>query len=408
MNCRHCAAPLDFALIDLGSQPASNAYLTAAQLAQSEVHAPLKVFVCTQCWLVQLLEHHSSAAELFTPDYAYFSSVSKSWVAHARRYAAAMIERFDLGVSDWVVEIASNDGYLLQFFADAGIHCTGIEPTASTANAARARGIESLERFFGREFADELVAERGHARLIAANNVLAHVPDINDFVAGFARLLAPEGVATFEFPELRNLIENCQFDTIYHEHYSYLSLIAVKRILASVGLRVFDVEHLYTHGGSMRVYACHDAASHATTDAVAWSIEGEIAAGLADQRGYRTLAARAFAIKLDLIEFLVAKKRAGAKVAAYGAAAKGNTLLNYAGVHADLIDFVCDAAPSKQGRYLPGSHIPILPPTALSEHRPDFVLILPWNLKDEIVSDHDYIRAWGGRFAIFVPALEVF
>lgn len=407
MICRHCAAPLDFVLIDLGSQPASNAYLTEAQLGQSEVHAPLKVFVCTCCWLVQLPAHHSSD-QLFTPDYAYFSSVSKSWVAHAERYATAMIERFGLGASDWVVEVASNDGYLLQFFSDAGIACTGIEPTASTASAARARGIESLERFFSRDFADELVAQRGHARLIAANNVLAHVPDINDFVAGFARLLAPEGVATFEFPELRNLIAKSQFDTIYHEHYSYLSLITVKRILASACLRVFDVEHLTTHGGSLRVFACHDAADHVTTDAVAQAIEREVAEGLADERGYRALAAQTFSIKLDLIEFLVAQKRAGAKVAAYGAAAKGNTLLNYAGVHNDLIDYVCDAAPSKQGRYMPGSHIPILPPAALSEHRPDFVLILPWNLKDEIVSDYDYIREWGGRFVICVPKLEVF
>lgn len=407
MTCRHCAAPLNFVLIDLGSQPASNAYLTSAQLAQSEVHAPLKVFVCTNCWLVQLPEHHSSA-ELFTPDYAYFSSVSKSWVAHAERYATAMIDRFALGASDWVVEVASNDGYLLQFFADAGIACTGIEPTASTASAARARGIESLERFFSRDFADELVAERGHARLIAANNVLAHVPDINDFVAGFARLLAADGVATFEFPELRNLIAKSQFDTIYHEHYSYLSLIAVKRILGSAGLRVFDVEFLGTHGGSLRVFACHDTASHVTTDAVAQAIEREVAAGLADEQGYSALAEQAFAIKLDLVEFLVAQKRAGARVAAYGAAAKGNTLLNYAGVHADLIDFVCDAAPSKQGQYMPGSHIPILPPAALSEHRPDIVLILPWNLKDEIVADHDYIREWGGRFVTCIPTLEVF
>lgn len=407
MTCRHCAAPLDFVLIDLGSQPASNAYLTAQQLTQSEPYAPLKVFVCTNCWLVQLPDHHSSA-ELFTPDYAYFSSISKSWLAHAKRYATAMIDRFALDASDWVVEIASNDGYLLQFFSDAGIPCTGIEPTASTASAARAKGIESLERFFGQDFAEELVAERGHARLIAANNVLAHVPDINDFVAGFARLLAPEGVATFEFPELRNLLAKCQFDTIYHEHYSYLSLIAVKRILNSAGLRVFDVEHLATHGGSLRVFACHEAASHVTTDAVAQAVEQETAAGLADEQGYSKLAAQAFAIKLDLVEFLLAQKRAGANVAAYGAAAKGNTLLNYAGVHADLVDFVCDAAPSKQGRYLPGSHIPILPPAALAEHRPDFVLILPWNLKEEIVSDHDHIREWGGRFVTCIPRLEVF
>lgn len=407
MTCRHCAAPLEQVLIDLGHQPASNAYLTAEQLAGDEVHAPLKTYVCTQCWLVQLPAYHASN-ELFTPDYAYFSSVSQSWVAHARTYVEAMIARFGLTAADWVVEVASNDGYLLQFVAEAGIASTGIEPTASTAAAARARGIESIERFFGVELARELVKERGHASLTAANNVLAHVPDINDFVAGFAELLAPEGVATFEFPHLVNLIEGCQFDTIYHEHYSYLSLTAVAGIFASQGLRVFDVEKLATHGGSLRVYACRADAAHAEMPAVAALLAEEEATGVKNPAWYARLAPEAARIKLDLLEFLVRASREGKVVAAYGAAAKGNTLLNYSGVHADLLSFVCDAAPSKQGKFLPGSHVPILPPAALAERKPDHVLILPWNLRQEITQVQAGIRDWGGKFVVAVPRLEIF
>lgn len=406
MNCRHCAAPLEQVVIDLGHQPASNAYLSAEQLAGTEVHAPLKTFVCTACWLVQLPSFHASH-ELFTADYAYFSSVSTSWVDHAQRYVAAMIARFGLGADDWVVEIASNDGYLLQFVQAAGIPCTGIEPTASTAAAARAKGIESIERFFGAELASELVASRGHAALTAANNVLAHVPDINDFVAGFAVLLAPDGVATFEFPHLVNLIEQAQFDTIYHEHYSYLSLTAVTRIFAGQGLRVFDVEKIPTHGGSLRVYVCREGGKFAPAPAVAALLAEEAAKGVTSPGWYTTLSARAETIKLDLLDFLIRCRREGRRVAAYGAAAKGNTLLNYAGAHADLIDFVCDAAPSKQGQFMPGSHIPILPPAALTERKPDYVLILPWNLTEEITVSHAYVRDWGGRFVIAVPQLQV-
>ena len=406
MNCRHCAAPLEQVVIDLGHQPASNAYLSAEQLAGIEVYAPLKTFVCTTCWLVQLPSFHASH-ELFTADYAYFSSVSTSWVDHAERYVAAMIERFGLGADDWVVEIASNDGYLLQFVQAAGVPCTGIEPTASTAAAARAQGIESIERFFGVELARELVASRGHASLTAANNVLAHVPDINDFVAGFAELLAPDGLATFEFPHLVNLIEQAQFDTIYHEHYSYLSLTAVTRIFAAQGLRVFDVEKIPTHGGSLRVYACRDGAKFAASPAVTALLAEEEAKGVTSRGWYASLAARAETIKLDLLDFLIRCRREGRRVAAYGAAAKGNTLLNYAGVHADLIDFVCDAAPSKQGQFIPGSHVPILPPVALAERKPDFVLILPWNLQAEITASHAYIRDWGGRFVLAIPQLQL-
>ncbi len=403
MNCRHCNAPLRHVMIDLGHQPASNAYLSAADLESGEVYAPLKTFVCDSCWLVQVPSYHRSD-ELFTSDYAYFSSTSTGWVAHAEKYATAMAERFKLGAKDWVVEIASNDGYLLQFFNKMGIPCTGIEPTHSTAEAARKIGVESIERFFGTELATEIVAERGHASLTAANNVLAHVPNINDFVGGFAVLLAPHGVATFEFPHVQNLVDLCQFDTIYHEHFSYLSLTAVQRIFSSKGLRVFDVEKISTHGGSLRVFACHEVATmHPTLPSVASVLAEEADAGITTLSYYSQVAPAASRIKLDLLEFLVRQKNAGLSVGAYGAAAKGNTLLNYAGVHADLIDFVCDAAPSKQGRFMPGSHIPILPPSALYERKPDFVLILPWNIKEEVLAQNSEIAKWGGKFVVAVP-----
>jgi len=405
MNCRHCKAALEQLVIDLGHQPASNAYLTAEQMDGTEGHAPLRVYVCHQCWLVQIPSFHASH-ELFTADYAYFSSVSNSWLAHAEAYVEKMVDRFGLTSDDWVVEVASNDGYLLQFVAAHGIRCTGVEPTASTAAAARGKGIESIERFFGAELAQELVASRGHASLTAANNVLAHVPDINDFVAGFAVLLAPQGVSTFEFPHLVNLIDGCQFDTIYHEHYSYLSLTAVQAIFAAQGLRVFDVEEVPTHGGSLRVYACRADAGHETTPAVQAMLDLEMDKGVTNPAWYAGLAAEAERIKLDLLDFLVKARRQGKRVAAYGAAAKGNTLLNYAGVRADLIDFVCDAAPSKQGRFMPGSHVPIIAPTALAERRPDYVLILPWNLTTEITQSQAQIRDWGAEFVVAVPRLK--
>lgn len=408
MNCRHCKTTLRHVVIDLGHQPPSNAYLDARGLESPEVYAPLKVFVCDRCWLVQLSTLHR-ADELFTSDYAYFSSVSTSWVEHARRYVSKMIDCFALGPESFVVEIASNDGYLLQFVQEAGISCLGIEPTASTAAAARARGIESLEVFFGAAQGRALAETRRPADLIAANNVLAHVPDIDDFLAGFRELLAPEGVATFEFPHVMRLVDGCQFDTIYHEHYSYLSLSAVCTIFGAQGLRVFDVEELPTHGGSLRVYAClRDAVSRAETPRVEEMIARERAAGLLTTDYYSALQAKADRVKLDLLEFLIQERKKGRTVAGYGAAAKGNTLLNYAGVKSDLVAFVCDAAPSKQGRFLPGSHIPVLPPTALDERRPDVLLILPWNLREEIVERQAYVRSWGGRFAVAVPKLEIF
>lgn len=407
MKCRHCEAPLKHVVVDLGHQPPSNAYLSAADVERPEVHAPLKVLVCDRCWLVQLPAHHR-ADELFTSDYAYFSSVSSTWLAHAERYVADMVARFGLGPRSLVVEVASNDGYLLQYVAAAGIPCLGIEPTKSTAEAARGKGIETLEIFFGAETGRRLAAERRPADLIAANNVLAHVPDINDFVAGFRELLAAEGVLTLEFPHLMTLIDGCQFDTIYHEHYSYLSLSAVCRILARQGLTVFDVEELATHGGSLRVFASRaDACTHPPGPRVTALLARETAAGVEGLDYYAPLQGRAEAVKLGLLEFLVAQRRAGRKVAAYGAAAKGNTLLNFAGVRPDLVAFVCDAAPSKQGRFLPGSHIPILAPCVLKELKPDFVLILPWNIREEIEEEHAYIRDWGGRFVIAVPELDV-
>jgi SAM-dependent methyltransferase len=406
MNCRHCHTPLHHEVIDLGHQPASNAYLSPAQLRQNEVYAPLRVYFCDNCGMVQIPSHHRPE-ELFTNDYAYFSSVSSSWVAHAQAYVAAMVERFALSSSSFVVEVASNDGYLLQFVKQLGIRCLGIEPTASTAAAARSKGIESKEVFFGEAQGRSIANAYGLADLMAANNVLAHVPDINDFVAGFRELLAPEGVATFEFPHVMSLIDGAQFDTIYHEHYSYLSLSTVTRICESQGLRVFDVEEIPTHGGSLRVFACLASASLPTTTRVPALLEREQSASVFDIKYYSQLRLQAAQIKLDLLSFLVEARRSGKTVAAYGAAAKGNTLLNYAGISADLIDFVCDGAPSKQGRFLPGSHIPILPPDSLRERKPDFVLILPWNIKDEIVAQHGYVRDWGGKFVVAVPQLEV-
>lgn len=394
--------------VDLGHQPPSNAYLEAAGLNGPEIYAPLKVYVCDSCWLVQVPSLHQ-ANELFTAAYAYFSSVSSSWVEHARRYVAEMVDRFALGSESFVVEIASNDGYLLQFVKQAGIPCLGIEPTASTAAAARGRGVETVEYFFGESRSRELAAERGPADLMVANNVLAHVPEINDFVAGFREMLAPEGVATFEFPHVMRLVDGCQFDTIYHEHYSYLSLTAVRTVFESQGLRIFDLEELSTHGGSLRVFACRETAvTRSETSSVRAMIERERAAGLLTTDYYSSLRKRAERVKLELLRFLLDERREGRKVAGFGAAAKGNTLLNYAGIKPDLLPFVCDSAPSKQGKFLPGSHIPIVAPSALLERKPDVVLILPWNLRKEIVEAHSAVRGWRGRFAVAVPELEIF
>ena len=388
--CRHCGSPLEHTVIDLGHQPPSNAYLTADQLLGPEITYPLQVYVCTNCWLVQL-PAHAPAEELFTADYAYFSSTSSSWCDHAQRFVGAVVKRLGLGEDSRVVELASNDGYLLQFVQQHGIPCLGIEPTHATAQAARDKGIETIERFFGVELAEELAP----ADLVVANNVLAHVPDINDFVAGIAQLLKPHGRASIEFPHLLQLLKGNQFDTIYHEHYSYLSLRVVQRIAAEAGLDVVDVEQLPTHGGSLRVWVAKRGATEPTA-AVTMLLEDEFAAGLESLEAYEDFQRRAEATKDVLLKFLLRAKHDGKIVLGYGAAAKGNTLLNYAGIRADLLPAVSDQATSKQGKFLPGSHIPILSPNELLEMKADKILVLPWNLIAEIKSqlpEHDLVTA---------------
>lgn len=406
MKCRHCQAPLAHTFIDLGFAPPSNAYLTAGDLTRPEKYFPLRVRVCERCWLVQT-EDYAQADELFSPDYAYFSSTSTSWLDHAARYAEKMIAGLELGRTSFVIEVAANDGYLLKNFVAAGIPCLGIEPTASTAAAAEKLGIPILREFFGEALGRRLAAEGRQADLIIGNNVYAHVPDINDFTRGLQAALKPGGTITLEFPHLLQLIEQAQFDTIYHEHFSYLSLYTVSRIFAAAGLRVFDVEELPTHGGSLRVYGCHADDPRSTAKAVADLLAREGALGLRDLATYQDFQARAERIKDDLLLFLIEQKRAGKKVAAYGAAAKGNTLLNFAGVKPDLLPFVCDAADAKQGKYLPGSHIPILPPSELKQNRPDYLLILPWNIAEEVRAQNAALKAQGTRFVVAVPRLEI-
>jgi SAM-dependent methyltransferase len=407
MKCRHCGQPLHLRVLDLGAAPPSNAYLRAAALAGPEVHLPLRLLACTSCWLVQT-EDFAGREALFTDDYAYFSSMSTSWLQHAQAYAKSMQERFALGASSFVAEVASNDGYLLQYFQQAGVPCFGIEPTASTAAAARAKGIETLDVFFGLQLARELAGNGRRVDLVAANNVLAHVPDINDFVAGFATLLKPQGVATFEFPHLLRMIEGHQFDTAYHEHYSYLSLMAVQRIFAANGLQVFDVQLLPTHGGSLRVFAQRsDTGAHPTRAAVQALLGQERSAGMDGQAFYAGFQRQAERIKDELLTFLIDAKRQGLRVAAYGAAAKGNTLLNFAGVRPDLIEFVVDRSPGKQGRFMPGSRIPIVGEEHLTAVRPDRIVLLPWNLRGELVEQLGYAKQWNARFATAVPHLEI-
>lgn len=407
MKCRHCGAALTRPFLDLGSAPPSNAYLTEAALRAPETWFPLRLLVCEACWLVQT-EDHAGREALFTDDYAYFSSFSASWLAHSRAYVEAMRARFALTPASRVAEVAANDGYLLQYVREAGIPCYGVEPTASTAAAARAKGIEIVEQFFGTALAGTLAAQDRQVDLVAANNVLAHVPDINDFVAGFARLLKPAGVATFEFPHLLRMVQERQFDTAYHEHYSYLSLTAVQRVFAANGLRVFDVEALATHGGSLRVFAQRaDTAPHGMTPAVERVLREEAEAGLTTPGFYAGFQAAAEQVRNDFMAFLIEARRAGRSVAAYGAAAKGNTLMNFAGVRPDLIAFVVDRNPAKQGRYMPGSRIPIVGEERLAAARPDYIVLLPWNLRAELTAQLAPARAWGARFVTAVPRLEV-
>jgi hypothetical protein len=407
MKCRHCEAELTLSLIDLGSAPPSNAFLTEKTLKAPEKWFPLKVLVCKECWLVQT-EDYAGAEELFDADYAYFSSVSSSWLRHAEQYVSDMAYRFHLNVNSHVVEVAANDGYLLQYVKAKEIPCLGIEPTASTAEAARKKGIEIVEEFFGAALASRLVAQGKQADLTAANNVLAHVPDINDFVAGFAVLLKPNGVATFEFPHLMQMVKNTQFDTIYHEHFSYLSFTTVNQIFDKNGLQVFDIEEIPTHGGSLRIFAQRkDYGQHKISEVVTDFLSIEEKAGIKSVDYYKHFQQRSNQIKEDLTLFLINAKKENKKVLAYGAAAKGNTLFNYAGIRPDLLPAVIDKNAAKQNKYMPGSRIPIVDETIILKEKPDYILILPWNLRAEVTEQLSYIGNWGGKFVTAVPVLHL-
>lgn len=404
MKCRHCGALLTHTFLDLGFAPPSNAYLTEADLSKPEKYYPLKVKVCDQCWLAQT-EDYAQADELFNPEYAYFSSTSSGWLAHAKQYAEKMTQELGLNAQSLVIEVASNDGYLLKNFVAADIPCLGIEPTDSTAAAAEQLGIPVMREFFGEALGQQLTAKGQKADLIAGNNVYAHVPDINDFTRGLKAALKPGGTVTLEFPHLMRLIEEAQFDTVYHEHFSYLSLQTVSRIFAAAGLRVWNVEELSTHGGSLRVYGCHHDDPRSTQAVVSSVLQAEAQHGLRDLSTYLKFQPRADKIKDDLLSFLIEQKRLGKKVAAYGAAAKGNTLLNYAGVKPDLVEFVCDAAQAKHGKFMPGSHIPILHPIEMLNRTFDYVLILPWNIAPEVVQVNAALKTKGVRFVTAVPEL---
>ena len=406
MNCRHCSAPLQHTFLDLGFAPPSNAYLTFEDLAKPEKYYPLKIKVCAQCWLVQT-EDYTQADELFSSDYAYFSSTSSGWLIHAASYAEQITRQLNLTKDSLVIEVASNDGYLLKNFVATCIPCLGVEPTASTAAAAEKLGIPVMREFFGEQLGKQLATSGKQADLIAGNNVYAHVPDINDFTRGLKAALKPSGTITLEFPHLMRLLEHSQFDTVYHEHFSYLSLYTVTRIFKAAGLRVWDIEALPTHGGSLRVYGCHDGDSRAPTPAVTVVLEEEAQRGLQTLATYQYFQAKADRVKNDLLTFLIEQKRVGRRVVAYGAAAKGNTLLNYGGVKPDLLPFVCDSAVAKQGKFMPGSHIPILAPTVLLEQRPDYLLILPWNIAAEVKQQNARLAELGTKFVTAVPQLEI-
>lgn len=406
MKCRHCANPLEHVFLDLGFAPPSNAYLACDDLRKPEKYYPLRVMVCEHCWLVQT-EDYAGAEELFSADYAYFSSTSTSWLAHAAEYAETVTGKFQLSPKNLVVEVACNDGYLLKNFLAAGIPCLGIEPTASTAAAAEAMGIPVMREFFGEKLGKQLAANGRLADLIAGNNVYAHVPDINDFTRGLKTALRPGGTITLEFPHLLRLIENNQFDTVYHEHFSYLSLHAVSRIFETAGLRLWDVEELPTHGGSLRIYACHADDTRPSMARVKEVLENERDHGLLSLDTYRAFQAKADWVKNEFLGFLLELKESGKQVAAYGAAAKGNTLMNYAGIKPDLLPYVCDAAAAKQGKYMPGSHIPIVPPETLKERSPDFLVVLPWNIAHEVKRQMGWLRERGAKFVTAVPELVV-
>ncbi len=406
MQCRFCKTELEHVFIDLINSPASNSFLTKEQLNEPEVFYPLRVYTCSNCFLVQVDEYKKSDA-IFNNEYVYYSSYSTSWLAHAKQYVDMMTERFKLGENSKVIEIASNDGYLLQYFKEKNIPVLGIEPTANTAEVARQKNIETITEFFGTDLATKLDLQGIRANLLLGNNVLAHVPDIVDFVAGMKLILDPAGVITMEFPHLMQLIENNQFDTIYHEHFSYLSFYTIKKIFESRGLILFDVDEIPTHGGSLRIYA-----KHKENDLI--KVSGNVGAllkkeedkGMLDLSYYNNFQQKALNIKLALTSFLIEQKNAGKKVAAYGAAAKGNTLLNYCGIKNDLIDFVVDANPHKQNKYLPASHIPVVNENHLQQEKPEYVIIFPWNLKDEITKQLAYIKGWNAQFVISIPELS--
>jgi len=405
-HCRFCGADLCHTFVDLGMSPLANTYVTAAQLHEMEPFYPLRVYVCERCFLVQL-EEFASPEHIFS-DYAYFASYSESWLRHARQYVEMAIKRFRLAALSQVVEIASNDGYLLQYFGDRGIPVLGIEPAANVAETAIQKGISTRVAFFGEELARQLVAEGLQADLVVANNVLAHVPTLNDFVRGLKRLLKPQGVITLEFPHLLCLMAEGQFDTIYHEHFSYFSLGTVEQIFARAGLMVFDVEELHTHGGSLRIYVGNvEGACHTPTSRVVEVKARERAAGLTSLDSYLVFTERVKAAKRKLLSFLIAAKNDGKRLVGYGAAAKGNTLLNYCGIREDFLDYVVDRSPHKQGCFLPGTHLPIYPPQEIKETRPDYLLILPWNLVDEIMGQMAYIHDWGGQFVVPIPEVRV-
>jgi SAM-dependent methyltransferase len=405
-RCRFCGASLSTTFIDLGMSPLCETYIAPEQLNEMEPFYPLHAWVCDSCFLVQL-EEFVTPSEIYS-DYPYLSSYSDSWVEHAHRYTVRMRERFGLDSSSLVIEIASNDGYLLQHFADANVPAVGVEPAANAAAIAQRKGIRSIVEFFSSSTACEIKPRFGQPDLLIGNNVLAHVPDINDFVAGMKILLKPGGVITMEFPHLLQLMRQNQFDTIYHEHFSYLSFFVVERIFRHHGLRLFDVEELPTHGGSLRIYACHDEdRSHPTESAVGLLREKEFADGLQDLSTYGGFEEQVKEPKRGIIEFLIGAKRAGKRVVGYGAPGKGNTLLNYCGIRTDFLDFTVDRNPIKQGKYTPGTRIPILAPETIREARPDYVLILPWNLREEIIATMDWVREWNAKFAVPIPRLSV-
>jgi hypothetical protein len=407
MHCRFCKTLLKDVFIDLGNSPASNSFLTAAELNEPEVFFPLKVFTCPACFLVQVDEYKKSDA-IFNSEYVYFSSYSKSWLEHAAAYTDRMVARFGLNESSQVIEIASNDGYLLQYFKQKNIPVLGIEPTANTAKVAAEKGIESIIDFFGVPLAKQLADKGCKADLLLGNNVLAHVPDIVDFVAGMKILLKAAGIITMEFPHLMQLVDNNQFDTVYHEHFSYLSFHTVQQVFASQGLELFDVDEIPTHGGSLRIYARHaEDKSKLISEKVGLLLTKEKSKGLTSLEYYSGFQQKALKVKLDFVDFLVQQSRAGKMVAAYGAAAKGNTLINFCGVKNDLVQFVVDANPNKQHKFLPASHIPVVNEKYLKDAQPAYVIILPWNLKSEIIAQLAYIKDWGGKFVIPIPSLEI-